>query len=80
MVVQDPTPRNAFAPRSLPATVFGPSDRIPGGMVVYQAGKLKEVRNFFASDMLAEELTFVKAHIKDFDTPIAPCDLPDTAD
>ena len=30
--------------------------------------------------MLAEELTFVKAHIKDFDTPIAPCDLPDTAD
>ena len=30
--------------------------------------------------MLAEELTFVKAHIKDFDTPIAPCDVPDTAD
>ena len=25
MVVQDPPPRNAFAPRSLPATVFGPS-------------------------------------------------------
>ena len=63
MVVQDPPPRNAFAPRSLPATVFGPSDRVPGGMVIYQAGKLKEVRNFLVSDMLAEELTFVKTRL-----------------
>ena len=45
MVVQDPPPRNAVAPRSLLATVFGPSERIPGGMVIYQAGKFKEVRN-----------------------------------
>ena len=35
MVVKDPVSRNAFVPRALPATVFGPSERVPGGMVVF---------------------------------------------
>ena len=61
MVFQHPPPRNAFAPRSLLAAVFGPSERVPGGMLVYQGGRLKEVRNLLVSDMLAEEITFVKA-------------------
>ena len=80
MVVQDPPPRNAFAPRSLPAAVFGPSERVPGGMLIYQAGRVKEVRKLLVSDMLAEEITFVKAEIQNYDTPITPCELPTTAD
>ena len=31
MLVRDPTPKNAFAPRALPATVFGPSASVPTG-------------------------------------------------
>ena len=30
MHVQDPPEKNSFLPRSLPATVFGPADRVPG--------------------------------------------------
>ena len=36
MVVLDPEPRDSFAPRSLPATIFGPSERVSGAYVVYQ--------------------------------------------
>ena len=42
MVIVDPALRNAFLPRSLPATVFGPSDRVSGAYVVFQNGKLKD--------------------------------------
>ena len=45
MVIVDPAPRNAFLPRSLPATVFGPSDRVSGAYVVFQNGKLKDAVN-----------------------------------
>ena len=45
MVVLDPEPRDCFAPRSLPATIFGPSERVSGAYVVYQQGNLKDAMN-----------------------------------
>merc|ERR1712002_975622 len=36
MQVQDPPERNAFLPRSLPATIFGPADKVSGGYLAYQ--------------------------------------------
>ena len=80
MVVKDPVPRNAFVPRSLPATVFGPSERVPGGMVVYQDGRLKEVVSLQVSELNAEELVFVKGRMDDWGTPIAPCVPPASDD
>ena len=80
MVVKDPAPRNAFVPRSMPATVFGPSDRVPGGLIIFQDGRLKEVVNLQVSSLEPEDLVFVKAHLKDWDTPVAPCEPPATDD
>ena len=34
MLVKDPPDRDAFMPRAVPNTVFGPSTRVSGGMVV----------------------------------------------
>ena len=62
MAVVDPKPRNAFVPRSLPGTVFGPSSRVPGGFHVYQDGYLKELVNLQVSDLDAEDIAFVKGH------------------
>ena len=76
MVVRDPPPRNAFLPRSMPATVLGTSERVPGGLVVFQDGRLREVVNVQASQLQAEELNWVKAHLRDWDHPISPCDPP----
>ena len=45
MVVQDPPERNAFMPRSLPCTVFGPSDEVSGGYYIYQQGRVKQAVN-----------------------------------
>ncbi len=80
MVVKDPAPRNAFVPRALPATVFGPSERVPGGMIAFQDGRLKEVVNIQISDLDAEDLVFVKGHMQEWATPIAPCAVPTSDD
>ena len=60
MGVKDPVPRNAFVPRALPATAFGPSERVPGGMIVFQDGRLKEVVNLQPSELGAEEISFFR--------------------
>ena len=78
MSVVDPKPRNAFVPRSLPGTVFGPSSRVPGGYHVYQDGYLKELVNLQASDLDAEDIAFVKGHLHEWDTPISPLVPPET--
>ena len=72
MVVVDPEPRDSFAPRSLPATIFGPSERVSGAYVVYQQGKLKDAVNVQATDLTPQEVVYVKAHLKDWDCPEAP--------
>ena len=41
MCVRDPAPRNAFLPRALPSTAFGPSTRVPGGLNVFSTLSLK---------------------------------------
>lgn len=79
MVVQDPKSKNAFVPRSLPATVFGPSQSVPGGYIVFQAGRLKEVVNLVASDLGPEELTNVKAHFENWEDPHGSTILPSAA-
>ena len=76
MCVKDPAPRNAFLPRSMPGTAFGPSTRVPGGVVIFQDGKLKEITNFQPSALAAEELRFIELHLKDWDTPVAPAAPP----
>ena len=80
MMVRDPKPRNAFIPRSWPATVFGPSQKVPGGMIVFQGGRLKEVVNLQISSLQPEELVFVKAKLQDHDEPFAPTDPPTCTD
>ena len=80
MIVQDPKSRNAFVPRSWPATVFGPSTSVPGGMIVYQNGRLREVVNLVASPLAPEELVYVKAKLADYDEPFAPTEPPTCRD
>ena len=45
MHVQDPPERNSFLPRSLPATIFGPAEKVPGGYYAFQRGVIKEAVN-----------------------------------
>ena len=71
MLVQDPKSRNAFTPRSLPTTVFGPSQNVPGGMIVFQGGKLKEVVNLQTTNLDPEELVYVKAQVQHQDEPLS---------
>ena len=72
MVVLDPEPRDCFAPRSVPATIFGPSERVSGAYVVYQQGKLKDAVNVQATDLTPQELVYVKAQLQNWDCPEAP--------
>ena len=72
MVVLDPEPRDCFAPRSLPATIFGLSERVSGAYVVYQQGKLKDAVNVQATDLTPQELVYVKAQLQNWDCPEAP--------
>ena len=51
MCVRDPVPRDAFAARSLPATIFGPSEEVPGGYIVYLDRILKNVTNVAVTDL-----------------------------
>ena len=71
MVVLDPAPKNSFVPRSTPATVFGPSSRVPGGYIVFHQGRLREVVNLQISSMTAEEVAVVKGTMKLHEPPFA---------
>ena len=74
--VTDPTPRNAFLPRALPATLFCPSHRVPGGYIVFQNGHLREIVNVQHADLEPEDILFVKAHMHEWQEPVRPCDPP----
>ena len=76
MCVRGPAPRNAWLPRALPGTAFGPSDRAAGGLHVYQDGRVREVVNFRVTDLAPEELSFVKMHLSDYGAPAAPAPAP----
>ena len=62
------------------ATVFGPSDRVLGGMIVVQDGKLKDVVNVQHIELNAKELVFGKAHMEESGSPVAPCVPPPSDD
>ena len=69
MIITDPPPRDAFNPRSLPASVFGPSEQVPGAYVCYIDGKLVDKINVKPINMEAHELEFVKAHLEEWTEP-----------
>ena len=52
---------------------------MPGGLVVFRDGKLKEVTNFQPPTLHAEELRFVKLHLNDWGTSVAPA-VPPTSE
>ena len=76
MLVSDPTPRNAFLPRSLPCTIFCPSSRVPQGYLLYQAGRVKEAANVVHADLTPDELAYVKMHVLDWAPPAGPLSPP----
>ena len=45
MLVKDPPERNAFLPRSLPCTLFGPADEVSGGYYAYHYGVVRQATN-----------------------------------
>ena len=79
MVNVDPQPRNAFLPRSLPATIFGPCDNVPPGYWVYQNGRMAAKVNVQTAGLSEEELIVVKAMWDDLETPLAPLPPPDAS-
>ena len=78
MVNVYPQPRNAFLPRSLPATVFGPCETVPSGMWVYQNGKVIVKVNIQIAGLTEEEINVVKATWDQYETPVAPLAPPPT--
>ena len=73
MHVHDPPERNSFLPRSLPATIFGPAEKVPGGYYAFQRGVIKEAVNVKWAPLCAEELAYVKASVGNWAEPDAPC-------
>ena len=69
MIVTDPTPRDSFCPRSQPASVFGPSEQVPGAYVCYINGKLVDKVNVMPVNLKPHELEFVKARLEDWAEP-----------
>ena len=80
MIAMDPPSRNAFMPRALPATVFGPAQGVPGGMIVIQDNKLKEVVNIQSSELDAKEIAYAKLHMREWGQPFAPTEPPTGTD
>ena len=72
MVVLDPEPRDSVAPRSLPTTVFGSSERVSGTYVMYQQGKLKDSVNVQATVLTPQELVYEKTQLQNWECLEAP--------
>ena len=70
MAVRDPPYRDAFSVRAHPATVFGPSELVPGGYVVYRDGKLRDLTNLSATTLNAHDLVWVKDNIDSWSEPV----------
>ena len=79
MVNLTPAPRNAFLPRAMPATCFGPCETIPDALWVYQGGKVVPKVNVQVAGLQPEELVVVNATWDDYETPIAALPPPDAA-
>ena len=76
MVAKDPSTRNAFAPRSLPASVLGASGRVPGGYAILHDGVLKEQANLQAPNPGPDDLVCTRANTRDLEYPLAPMPPP----
>ena len=79
MVNITPAPRNAFLPRAMPATMFGPCEHIPDGMWVHQGGKVVAKVNVHVAGLTKYELNVVRATWDDNETPVAFLPPPDNA-
>merc|ERR1711888_55584 len=73
MLVKAPPDRNAFLPRSLPTTIFGPADEVSGGYYASHHGVIRQAVNVKWSPLKPEEIAYVKAHIENWGPPEAPC-------
>ena len=70
MCVQDPVPRDAFTARAHPSVVFGPSELVPGGYVVYRDGKLTDLTNVTVSSLEDHDIAWVKGNIEQWQEPV----------
>ena len=70
MCVRDLVFRDAFAPRALPAVVFGSSEAVPGGYVVYKDGKFGDHTNVIVSSLETHDLTWVKSSMDRWQEPV----------
>ena len=70
MAVQDPAHQDAFAGRSHPATIFGPSELVPGGYLIYANGRLKDMTNVAVTNLDPPDLTWVKANLESWREPV----------
>ena len=77
MIVKDPKPRNSWAPRAEPATVFGPSSSVSGGMWTFYRGAIKVRTNLAIQGMNEEDSSWVKIHMDSWDPPDGPLLLPE---
>ena len=80
MLVTSPVPRNAWAPRAEPCTIFGVCDTIPNAHWVYQKGHIKARTDLQPQGLSAEDLHWVKLEVGHWDYPDRPLDLPPIED
>ena len=76
-VVTEPAPADAFLPRAMPGTIFGPCCSVSGGYWTYQKGQIKCRTNLAVQGMTPEDINWVKINIDNWDPPDAPCPLPE---
>ena len=76
MIVTTPKPKNKFAPRAMPGTVFGPASHISGALWTYQNGVTKARVNLQTSGMTEGDLQWVKIELPNWDCPDAPVPAP----
>ena len=77
MVVTDPAPRNCFAPRAEPATLFGPSSSVSDGFWIYQKGCTMVKTNLQPQGLMEEDISWVKVNLENWSSPDAPLPPPE---
>ncbi len=80
MLVTSPPPRNAWAPRAEPCTIFGGCSNIPHAQYVYQKGWIKPRSDLQPEGLSQDELAWVKLSSANWDAPDRPLELPPAAD
>ena len=80
MLVTSPAPRNAWAPRAEPCTIFGICDTIHNAHWVYQKGHIKARTDLQPQGLSTYDLCWIKLEVGNWDCPDRPLDLPPIED